>query len=399
MLRRLAVACLAFLPLLAACGQTSLLTVGTGQITVEPNDLAAYEDGSIPYSLGVPAHVTITLVQPDGARVVLRDNDRAAESYAFPFTGVISVPDTDDQRVLSDGDYKLLFQATTPAGQSAQQAVDAIVRNADPVPLDITDIQLSLPQFSPNGQGIREIDGRIENLDQTTINYSLSKDADVTIWVVDQNGQITPVTTQPSSKQGLQSFTWDGKGPNGLAIKNGTYTLHIHAEDQSGNVTDRTTTVTIVDSGTPQVQILSAKFFPTVVPIGGEVNVVVTIKNIGDVAIKTQGPPPGTSYTSRSSYSDPSFNRPGDSEPPYVDKPGRWRIGVRWTSSAAQYPVRWGFFSDDNRELQPGEQVTVQGKVQLLAPQPPTLDFVAVVEMGGIGFSDEYGRTHVTVAK
>jgi hypothetical protein len=397
MLRRLAVLCLAVVPLLAACGQRPLLSVGVQRVTVEPNASFDAQPQDIPYSVGAPAHLTISLVQPDGQSIQLRDNDRAPDSYALPFGGIVDVPNSPDRRVLQNGDYKIIFQARGKDGQAVQQTVDAVVQNADPVALDIKGINFSLPTFSPNGQGVRLVNGRAENLDQTTITYSLSKDASVSLWVVDQNGTVTSVTADPLAKAGLQTYTWNGKGPNGISLPNGQYTLHVQAQDQSGNVTERTAQVTIVDSGTPQVQIMSTIFTPRALGIGGVVQVEVTVKNVGDVPIKTQGPPPGTIYKSNSSYTDPVFNKPGSQEPPYVDKPGRWRVGVRWTSSAGQYPARWGFFEDDNRELQPGEQVTVRGGIQLLDPQPPELDFYATIEQAPLGFTGDYGQTHVIV--
>lgn len=398
-MRRLAVLGLAIVPLLAACGQRPLLSVAVDRLVVEPNSGFDAEAQDIPYSIGAPAHVTITLVQPDGRRVQLRDNDRDPDSYALPFGGVVEVPNSDDRRVLQNGAYTILFQARAKDGQTVERAVQAIVQNADPVPLEIKDVALSLPSFSPNGQGVRMVDGRLENLDQTTINYSLSKDAHVSMWVEDKDGHPTSVMADPQAKAGLQRYVWTGKGPNGIALKNGDYTLHIRATDDSGNVTNATTQVQIVDSGTPQVQIMSARFSPVALGIGGVVQVEVTVKNIGDVPIKTQGPPPGTVYKSNSSYTDPIFNKPGSQEPPYVDKPGRWRVGVRWTSSAGQYPARWAFFEDENRELQPGEEVIVRGGIRLLAPQPPELDFWATIEMGGLGFTGEYGQTHVIVGR
>lgn len=397
MLRRLAVFMMAAVPLLASCGQRPLLSVAVQHITVEPNASVGTDAEDIPYSLGAPAHVTITLVQPSGQQQVLRDNDRAPESYALPFGGIVSVPNSEDRRVLADGDYKIVFQAKGAGGQAAQQTVDAIVQNADPVPLDITDIGLSLPTFSPNGQGMRDVNGHPENEDQTTFNYSLSKEARVSIYVVDSDGAQSAVQAETDTKPGLQQYIWNGKGANGIALKDGTYTFHIHAADDSGNVTDKTGQVTVENSGTPQVQIMSVQFGPKALGIGGTLNVEVTIKNIGDVPIKTQGPPPGTVYKSNSSYTDPIFNQPGNQEPPYVDKPGFWRVGVRWTSSAGQYPARWGFFDDPNRQLQPGEQVTVRGGIQLVAPQPPELTFWATIDMGAVGFSGDYGQTRVIV--
>ncbi|MBV8085504.1 MAG: hypothetical protein JO247_11885 [Chloroflexi bacterium] len=398
MFRRLAIVGLALVPVLAGCGQQPLLSVGVRQVTVSPNaDNTANDEISIPYSLGVPAHVTITLLQPDGKTIPLRDNDRAAESYALPFTGVIDVPNSTDEKVLADGTYKVVFDARTSTGQTAQQTVQATVKDADPVPLDITNIALSNPTFSPNGQGVRtDANGQQVDLDQTTINYALSKDATVDITVLDKDGSTTPIQAPAQEKAGLQSVTWDGKGPSGIAVANGVYTLHISASDTSGNVTDRTTTVTITDSGTPEVQITSARFFPTALGIGQTLNVEITVKNSGDVPIKTEGPPPGTVYKTTDTYL--GFALPGSQQPQYVDTAGRWRVGVRWTSSAGQYPVRWGFFADDNQELQPGQQVTIRGGIIPELPLPRAVDFYVAIEMGGIGFSSEFGQTRVNVA-
>jgi len=397
MLRRLAVLWLAIVPLTAACGQRPLLTVATQRLVVQPNASLDTVPEDIAYTVGVAAHGSITLVQPDGQSLVLRDNDRDPDSYAIPFGGIVDVPNTQDRRVLQNGDYKIVFQARGKDGQSVERSVEAVVQNADPAPLEIKDITLSLPTFEPNGQGVRQINGRLENLDRTVIDYSLSKDASVSLWVIDKDGNQTAITADPKAKAGLQSTTWQGKGPDGIALKDGAYALHIKAEDGSGNVTERTGQGTIRNSGTPQVQVMSARFLPAAIGIGGTVQVEVTVKNIGDVAIRTQGPPPGTIFKSNARYTDPSFNRPGDAEPPYVDKPGIWRVGVDWTSSGGQYPARWGFFQDDGRQLQPGEEMTIRGGIQLLAPQPPGVDFWATVEMGGIGFADQFGRTHVVV--
>jgi hypothetical protein len=398
MFRRLAITGLAFMPVLAACGQQVVLAVGTHQVTVSPNaDNTANDEVSIPYSLSVPAHVTITLVQPDGKAVPLRDNDRAAETYALPFTGVIDVPNSTDQKVLGDGTYKVVFDARTSTGRTSEQTVQAVVKDADPVPLDITNIALSNPTFSPNGQGVRtDANGQQVDLDQTTINYALSKDASVGITVVDKDGNTTPIQAPADEKAGLQSVTWNGKGPSGIAVSNGTYTLHISASDLSGNVTDRTAQVTVTDSGTPEVQIMSARFFPTVVGIGQTLNVEITVKNTGDVPIKTLGPPPGTVFKTTDTYL--GFAQPGSQVPRYEDTAGRWRVAVRWTSAAGQYPVRWGFFADDNQELQPGQQVTIHGGIVPELPLPRTVDFYVAVEMGGIGFSSEFGQTRVNVA-
>ncbi len=403
MLRRLAVLCLAILPFAASCGSQPLITVGTQPVVVEPHPNSSNQRADVGYTIGAPAHVTISLVKPDGQRILLRDSDRSPDSYSFPFSGLVDVPNSSDKQVLQNGDYKLLFAATGKDGRTLEQTVPAIIKNADPVPLVVDNLSLSLTTFSPNGQGVQQMpDGTTINQDQTKLNYSVNKTADIAIWVTDSHGTNTPVHQQsaPDTKPGVQpSVTWDGKGANGAPVPDGVYTMHVQATDAAGNVTDRTIQVTVVDSGIPQVQIVSSRFFPMALGLGDTVNLAITIKNTGTTAIKTLGPPPGTIYTTKmKGYLDSSFAKPGDPTP-YLDTPGRWRVGVRWTSGDVNYPARWGFFADDTRQLQPNEQVTITGGIKVLAPQPPNINLWSTIDQGGIGNTGDYGQTRVTVAQ
>ncbi|MGH2469828.1 MAG: hypothetical protein ACRDGF_07125, partial [Chloroflexota bacterium] len=165
---------------LAGCGAAPLLHVGSQRIVVEPNGGATAYGASVTYTIGQPAHLTVLLRQPSGPDLQLRSIDRAPDTYALAFSGVVGSPDGPDQRVLPDGTYQLIFQAHTPGGQSATRSVQAVVRQADPVPLVLNHLALTLPVFSPNGQGVRPVPprdgppGDQENLDQTTLDYRAS---------------------------------------------------------------------------------------------------------------------------------------------------------------------------------------------------------------------------------
>lgn len=401
MLRRLAVLGVALVLGLGGCGSAPLLTVATHTVTVEPNANSTAQQANIGYTVGAPAHIDISLLGPKGQRVLLRNNDRSADSYSFPFSGVLAKPNSPDQQVLADGTYRLLFQAKAKDGRTAQASVTAIVAKADPVALQLSNLSLSLSTFSPNGQGVQQLaSGATVNQDQTVLNYAVNKPADITIWVTDAKGNRTPVHNQLAmdTKPGPQPpVIWDGKGPNGVPVPDGKYVLHVQAADASGNVTERDLPVTVVNSGIQQVQIVDARFFPTALGYGGVVNVAITIKNTGTAAIHTMGPPPGTRYTTQmKGYLDPSFALPGNPTP-FVDTPGRWRVGVRWTSGDVNYPARWGFFANPNQTLLPNQQVTVIGSITILPPQPHNINLWATIDMGGIGNTGDFGQTQVIV--
>jgi len=113
------------------------------------------------------------------------------------------------------------------------------------------------------------------------------------------------------------------------------------------------------------------------------------------VPLKTNGPPPGTLYTTEQNYAsfrDP--NRPG--EPLYYERPGTWRVGVSWENAPQAFPIRWGLFADLNRLLLPGEEVVVEGQIRILERPPSrTLRFFAGVIQEGVGYPG--GRVGDTV--
>ncbi|HVZ41567.1 MAG TPA: FlgD immunoglobulin-like domain containing protein [Candidatus Kapabacteria bacterium] len=67
----------------------------------------------------------------------------------------------------------------------------------------------------------------------TTLAYSLSEDANVTIRVVDASGrQVRTLLDNANVGKGDQTLTWDGRGSNGEALPNGTYFFNLEANGQ-----------------------------------------------------------------------------------------------------------------------------------------------------------------------
>ena len=96
--------------------------------------------------------------------------------------------------------------------------------------------------FSPNGDGTR---------DTTTISYSLSAAADVTMTVKNAAGTVvrTLVSAAPRAA-GAGSEPWDGRNGSGAVVADGTYTATITASNASGTSAPASASV-VVDLTAP----------------------------------------------------------------------------------------------------------------------------------------------------
>jgi flagellar basal-body rod modification protein FlgD len=74
--------------------------------------------------------------------------------------------------------------------------------------------------------------------------YALDTAAnDTKIEVLDANGTVVHAEEATDNKAGDHSFTWDGKGPSGNKLPDGTYTLRVTASAANGAAVNSTTYV------------------------------------------------------------------------------------------------------------------------------------------------------------
>ena len=74
----------------------------------------------------------------------------------------------------------------------------------------------------------------------TALNYRLSADAqDITISIMDKNGQLVKTLTESSQKTGMNKVTWDSSG-----IESGDYTYQVVAKNASGELVSADTMTT-----------------------------------------------------------------------------------------------------------------------------------------------------------
>ncbi|MBI3978863.1 MAG: hypothetical protein HY331_11820 [Chloroflexi bacterium] len=390
-LARLAFAALALLLTLPAGCQSPLLAdVRASQSAVSPNGDGQDDVAYLHYTVGDSARVSIVL-ESSGGRYVLHDRlPRTAGSYSFRFDGTYR-PDSgrDERRVLADGTYTFRIIAETAGGRQVEQTGTIAIAGADTQPPLIADLTISPDRVSPNGDG---------DHDDARIGYATTKDAEVSVYVIDDRGGRRVVAASQRQPAALYTVYWNGRVGDTL-LPDGRYDVHVRAADRAGNVSEAVAPVWIDGGGRPRLEITRVSFSPKAVPVGGDLTVLIRVKNVGDTAVKTQGPPPGTTYATDTNYMTFAEQRAdGKHVPRYYDRRGLWRVGVNWMQADRPYPIRWGL-TPDLRPLLPGEEVVITGTIQVRLDETTDLEFWAGVEQGGVGFpGGEKGRQKIRVS-
>jgi hypothetical protein len=349
--------------ILSACGSRQLLSKASfAPDTISPNADGVQDATSIHYELGRPANVSIYLQDAAGQRYYFRNaQPRPSGVYDVLFGGVI------DGRLLADGDYTWVIEATDEAGQSQSAQGKLAVQDGEKTPPQITRFTIYPKEFTPNRDSIS---------DRVTINVALNKPATllVTLQNVLCNGLDTPPTDNPtldcasyplqekegaarkSGEAGLHEYDYDaGVDLGAEPPPDGTYVVTVRVEDAIGQTATQTDTLTIRDGGIPRAEIVdgTVNFSRSSLLVGDTLYFTLTVENYGAVPIRTSGPEPGYVYDL-----DQNYNVPG-----FAEESGAWRVGIDFDTSQRNYPFRWAVGG-------PGDLITktIEGKAYYYLP-------------------------------
>jgi hypothetical protein len=364
-------ACVGLLPLLAlmtsgCAGRPLLYDASTRPELITPNADGLEDVARIAYKLSRNADLSIYLVDEDGGRHYFRQNRRrSAGEYQVDFGGVV------DGRMLSDGQYTWVVEAIADDGSSSRTEGTLTIQDADTEIPELKGFSIYPQVFTPNQDGKQ---------DRATINYYLTKEADVAVYLLGADGQKYPLAEKERDVEpGEPGFhTYDYEGGVDLGADpppDGDYVVRAEAVDRVGNRTVVTGTLTIQDGGRPRADIVNAavEFYnpetgDKVVPLGSTLGFTLTVENTGLVPIRTTGPDSGTHYRS-----DQNFNTLEAYE-----TPGAWRVGIDYEGNPSYaYPYRWGLGQLEDLErrvidgqmfyyLLPGQRVVVTGTIQIV---------------------------------
>lgn len=384
--------------LLAACTAQPLLSeVQSSATTFEPTGAGATLN--ISYRIGRDAEVSIYLLDVGGQRYTLRDNQprvAAAEPYTLRFDGAAATDDPEvRRRLLPSGDYTVVVEARAADGASAAERLPISIIGSDrPLPT-IENLVVSPETISPNADAIADV---------AEITYRLPISATVDIIITTPEGEAIPIVNRSEEGPALQWHVWDGKRPNGALLPNGVYTYTVRAEDDFGNLVERTGQIALENVGQPEASIVYANIAPRRVMLGETVTVTLRVKNTGTVPIRTYGPPSGYTYTTDEVFSSVEEGR-------YTAQAGGfWRVGMDWDANSGggprRYPFRWALTPRPPDQwripgvedwLLPGEEAEIVGRVVVLQRETRMGFYVGLIQDGVGFFQDRTGRTIVEV--
>jgi len=373
-------------------------------VHVEPDVISPNADGQqdithIRYRLGRNANLSIYFVDEQGQRHYFRqERRRSAGKYDVFWGGVVNEPtvvnngfgpQTVLSRMLPDGVYTWVIEATDDAGHTARAQGQITLQNADTEIPELRNFTVAPETFTPNQDGID---------DRAGIGYFLSKPVEsVQVYLLDP---AKPDVKHPLAEQeravkpkeaGYHYYDYDGGVDAGAdPPPDGTYLVIGEAWDRVGHHVVVTSTLTIVEGGKPRADVVNGEIdwqgavgSEMRVPLGYTIVFTTYVENYGRVPIRTIGPWPGQHYRS-----DQNFNtlaaETGHEE--WHEQAGVWRFGIRFDVSETDFPYRWAVGRPEELErriingreqwyLLPGHRGTVFGSIELVKPPPREVIF------------------------
>lgn len=389
-----------------------IIEAGFEQDIITPNADGENDVAIFSYELARNATISITITDEDsGDTYTFRSpQTNPAGLYNVAFSGVVSgytLPDENfegqiERRLIPEGDYTWTLNAEGLDREESDTATGNIsIRDADAdLPL-LTDFNISPRTFTPNQDGVADI---------VSINVLLSKDAEVTAYLVGESGERIFIAPREELRRdgeaGRQEFLYEGGVDLGLdPPPDGTYTVYIEAQDAVGQRVVLTDTLTIEDGGKPRAGIVPQsagvdvvmttapydesyasnmeqigasvpmpddpddfRLTQVTVPLGNLLVFMVTVENYGSSPIRTTGPAPGTVYDQRQIAA--SLGE--------LQQDGAWRVGIQCETSEESYPWRWAIGTEDELiteqdptndnvyyYLPPGERSIVWGAIRM----------------------------------
>lgn len=338
------------------------------------------------YTLQEDAHV---LARVDGLRAgtILQDSDLPAGEHVVRFTGVTTTTRPMDgytivRDLLPAGGYRVAITAQNahvPGGSHAD--VPFTLDSPTTSPPALSNLAIRPDTISPNSDAVDDV---------AELTFRTEQTATISVHLTDAKSKETLVFAPQQKGPGEQNIALNGQDLLGDTLPDGNYTATLRLEDRAGNRVEAQRALQVEGGGEPAIDVLKVEVSPQQIMLGNSIEVSMTVKNVGNVPLRSQGPDRGYTYTTNDSYSSIEGGK-------WVDRAGLWRVGVDWDGNsggaAYRYPFRWGF----GKTLMPGETVTTGGKITILKQERKMWFFAGVLQEGIRIVRDRLGITAVEV--
>lgn len=386
--------------LLAGCGELALTSgpllynVSFSQPLISPNADGKDDATEIAYSLRRPANVSIYFENDQGERLYFREaRRRAPGDYTVLWGGVVDQEQDLEttygpvhvlSRVLPDGAYKWVVEATDDSGHSEQATGTITLQGGDTTLPELNNFVVVPDVFRPNQDGLRD--------DWVSISYYLNKDVDqIGLYLEDPKhpGVRTFIAEKAEvakpTEQGYHEYRYEGGVDlNAEPPADGTYSLVGEARDAAGNAIQVIRQLTIEEGGKPRAEIAQGdidwegEVNRTVsVPLGDKLCFKAIVTNIGTVPIRTSGPWPGQEFKFSENYNTLAARQ----DESWFPQPGVFRFGINYDTTGVDFPFRWAIGRQEDLEkrvingedqyyLLPGKSGQVSGCI-VMDEKPP----------------------------
>jgi hypothetical protein len=321
-----------------------------------------------------------------GTVLLERTPQAAGEHYLrFNGVGVVNMPSDGYslvRRVLPSATYNIQIMAWEGARSAELADISLLVEPSETPAPTLANVTIRPETISPNSDAVDDV---------AEVTFRTEQTATISVNLTAPSGKQTLVFAPQLKGPGEQNVVVNGQDLLGNILPDGAYTVTVQAQDKAGNRVEARKPLQIEGGGVPAVEILKVEIVPQQIMLGNSIAVSVTVKNTGNVPLRTQGPDPGYTYTTNDSYSSVEGGK-------WVDKAGLWRVGVDWDGNsggaAYRYPFRWGL----GKTLMPNEMVVTGGKITILKQERRMWFFAGILQEGVRIARDRLGITPVDVS-
>lgn len=211
--------------------------------TVEPNPYSPDGRNSVAISYLISDNCTVGILITDSAGKTVKAVETNASKSSGKNSAVWDGKNTSGQ-IVPAGTYKYLITAVNSKGLSAVPASGTITVKKDELIINI--IGDSPDPFNPAAAKTN------------TIEYSITKNAHVTVNILDGSGKLIRNVFDGQAYLGANSASWDGKNTSGSLVPDGKYKYQISATDDTGlSAAPATGDITVTSTKLPLIRSVS----------------------------------------------------------------------------------------------------------------------------------------------